>query len=120
MRFMLDENVDARLRRDIEAAGHDCWTIQQSGLAAEQDPNVAVYAHQRGAVLVTNDSEFAQKLRRRIVGQYVYLNCRDVQARDVLNLHLTDLVAVLERHAHLLASVSRERVEFVYANQGWQ
>lgn len=120
MKFVLDEDVDARLRKDIEAAGHDCWTIQQSGLSAEQDANVAVYAQRHGAVLVTNDREFSQRAKKRVYGQHIYLNCGDLQAREILNLHLGDLVGMLERHEHLYASVSRERVEFVFANQAWK
>ena len=119
MRFVLDEDVDARLRGDLEAAGHDCWTIQQSGLSGERDPDVAVYAHQQRAALVTNDKEFAQRVRRRVFGQFVYMNCRDLLAPEILMLHLEDVVALLSRHEHLYVSVSRERVEIVHANQGW-
>ena len=120
MKFVLDEDVDARMRGDLETAGHVAWTIQQSGLSGERDPDVAVYAQRQGAVLVTNDKEFSQKAKKRVFGHFVYLNCRDMLAREVLMAHLGDLVANLERNEHLFASVSRESVVYVYANQGWE
>lgn len=119
MRFLLDENVDARVRNPITDQGHDCWTVPEANLAGEEDPNLSVYAHSQEAVLVTHDRAFSLKARAHIFGHHVHLKCHALEAVDVVTLRLEDLVTVLSRHQDLYAAVAREGIEFAYPNQGW-
>ena len=75
MRFYLDNDVDARCRRVLTQAGHDCWTAAEAGLANAEDDAQAVYAQDHHAVLVTHDRRFTNRQKRRTVGHHVYLGC---------------------------------------------
>ena len=119
MRFLLDENVDARVREPIRAEGHDCWTVPESGLAGEEDPNLSVYAHKLGAVIITHDRAFSLKVKRHIVGHHVYLKCKELDAPKVIAARLEDMTATLCRHQDLYLVVSHEGIEITFANQGW-
>lgn len=119
MRFFLDQNVDARVRTMLRAAGHEAWTADDSGLAAETDPNLSIYAQERRAVLVTHDREFSGRVRRRITGQHIWLNCKELSARDILGAQLVDLDAVLERHDAIYIVVSQDGFKVTFPNQTW-
>ena len=119
MRFVLDENVDARVRDPITDQGHECWTVPEANLAGEEDPNLSVYAHSQSAVLVTHDRAFSLKAKAHVFGHHVYMKCSELEAADVIAVRLEDLVTVLERHQDLFATVTRGGIEFTYPNQGW-
>ena len=119
MRFVLDEDVDARLVRELQQRGHVCWTVAQGGMSAEQDPDVAVYAQRKSAVLVTNDQAFGRKLGKRVSGQAVWLSCRDVKVREVFLRHFDDMLLLLERHEDLVLKVESAAMGVIHANQGW-
>lgn len=119
MRFFLDQNVDARVGTMLRAAGHNAWTADDSGLAAEADPNLSIYAQERRAVLVTHDREFSVRARQRITGQHIWLNCKELSARDIFGAQLVDLVAVLERHDALYIVVAQDGFKVTYPNQTW-
>ena len=73
MRFVLDECVDARLRKVILAAGHDCWTVVEAGLSGEDDDEVSVYAADRSAVPVTDDRALIQRRKVHLFGETLEL-----------------------------------------------
>jgi len=60
MRFLLDENVDARVRRVFTERSHECWTVPEANLAGDTDDEVTVYAMDHHAVVVTHDVEFSK------------------------------------------------------------
>ncbi len=71
MRFVLDHDVSVKVRAVIRDAGHQCWTAGQAGLDAASDSELAVYAHDKNAVLVSHDRDFAQKRKENTYGQHV-------------------------------------------------
>ncbi len=75
MRFYLDNDIDARCRRVLTEAGHKCWTASEAGLADAPDDAQAVYAQDRDAVLITHDTAFTNRQKRRTVGRHVHLAC---------------------------------------------
>lgn len=66
---------------------------------------------------MTNDREFAQREKKRVIGHFIFVNTRDVLVREIFNLHVGDVVLMLQRHDNLFASVSRERIEYTYPSQ---
>ena len=75
MRFLLDNDVAVTVRRVLLDAGHECWTAGEANLHDAPDDALAVYAANRGAVLVSHDAEFARRRRRNTIGQHVWLRC---------------------------------------------
>lgn len=71
MRFYLDNDVDARCRRTIEAAGHESWTAAQAGRADAPDDDQTIYANEHDAVLITDDREFTERRKRNTIGRHV-------------------------------------------------
>jgi hypothetical protein len=81
----------------LRQAGHECWP-STAGLAASADDDaVAVYADDRGAVLITHDREFTRRRMRNTIGRHVRLDCEQPDAMAVIGAHLDELVAALER-----------------------
>lgn len=109
MRFLLDNDVDILVARVIRAAGHDCWTAADAGLAGPESANddeVSVYAHDKGAVVVTHDREFTKRRMRRTFGRHVWLRCEQPDAAEAVKLVLDELVKALESLDELVVVVS--------------
>ena len=99
MRFVLDEDVDARaVGTLLRNHRHECWTIVDAGLSGADDDAVAAYADNRGAVLITHDAEATRRRRQFTFGRHVFLRCHQLEAADLLEGHLTELVEALGRH----------------------
>ncbi|HLG11077.1 MAG TPA: DUF5615 family PIN-like protein [Dehalococcoidia bacterium] len=65
MRFLLDENVDARLSPFLIAAGHDVTAIVHDYPAALDDETVLSIAVREGRVILTRDTDFGELIYRR-------------------------------------------------------
>ena len=72
------------------------------------DDDLAVYAHRKGAVLLTHDREFSQRRRRWLIGRHIWLRCAEVDAPDLIAKHLPDLLALLERYEDLFVALSAQ------------
>ena len=105
MRFYLDNDVDARCRRKLEAAGHDCWTAAEAGRADAPDDDQTVYAHQHGAVLITHDREFTERRKRNTIGRHVRLCCEQPDGPNLLAMWLDDVIPVLEHRSHVVVEL---------------
>ncbi len=81
----------------LVAQGHESWTAGAAGLAREQDQELAIYAHDKRAAVVTHDIEFSKWRRRRLFGQHIWLRCDEPDALDVLRRALPRIVPNLER-----------------------
>lgn len=119
MRFFLDQNVDARVRRFFVERGHESWTADESGLSREADNNLTVYATEKKAVVITHDKEFSQRRRRHIVGQHIYLRCDEPDAIDVLEAHFDDFLPLLERYSEIYVAVSTHGFDVTHPNETW-
>jgi predicted nuclease of predicted toxin-antitoxin system len=106
VRFVLDHDVDVRVGAVLRQAGHESWP-STAGLAASADDDaVAVYADDRGAVLITHDREFTRRRMRNTIGRHVRLDCEQPDAVIVVGTHLEELVAALERTNDVVLVVS--------------
>jgi predicted nuclease of predicted toxin-antitoxin system len=110
VRFVLDNDVDARVGRVLRAAGHECWP-STAGLAGSADDDaVAVYADNRRAVVITHDKEFTRRRMKNTIGRHVRLDCEQPDGPQVVAAHLDELVAVLEEAHDLVVVVSASEV----------
>jgi len=110
VRFYLDHDVDARLCKMLESWGHTAWTANQAGNALAADNDQSVYAATRGAALITQDQELAAQRKRRTIDQTVLLRCEAPDVIEVLELHLANVVHILEHRPHVVIEVTRDRV----------
>jgi predicted nuclease of predicted toxin-antitoxin system len=110
VRFFLDHNINALVRKMLDGQGHECWTATQAGRRLAKDEDLAVYADDKGAVVVSHDIEFASWRRRRTWGQHVWLHCVPPDAPDVLARHLTEVIGYLTNMPAVVIEVRPDRV----------
>ena len=120
MKFFLDQNVDARLRKFLTERGHSAWTADDAGLSRENDPNLTVYSMDRGAALITHDVEFSRRRRRNVMGWHIFLDCKEPHAREVMGFHFDDVYPILQRYPDLYVAMTRTKFEIVHASESWQ
>lgn len=96
MRFVLDQDVDARLVGVFVTAGHEAWTVYSAGIPDASDDDVSVYAAEKNAVVVTHDVEFSTRRRKNPHGRHVQLGCKEFDAPSLVAQHLDEVVALLE------------------------
>ena len=114
MRFLLDNDVDAAVGRVFRGDGHECWTCSEAGLAgrvAAVDDEVSVYAHDKGAVVVTHDREFSRRRMRRTFGKHLWLRCEQPDAASLVVSNLNALAAALVQHDELVVILSANGIE---------
>jgi predicted nuclease of predicted toxin-antitoxin system len=116
VRFMLDNDVDARVRRVITARGHECFTAVDVNLSDAADDELTVYADTKRAVLVTHDKEFSRRRSKRVVGMHVHLRCREEDAVEVLDTWFDDMMTRLRIAENIFVRVSRTGVSHT---TGW-
>jgi predicted nuclease of predicted toxin-antitoxin system len=110
VRFVLDNDVDARVGRVLRRAGHECWPSTAGLTASADDDAVAVYADDRQAVLITHDWEFTRRRMKNTIGRHVRLDCEQPDGPQVIAARLHDLVAMLEGAQDVILIVSATQV----------
>jgi predicted nuclease of predicted toxin-antitoxin system len=58
MKFLLDENIDARLLPFLQDLGHDVTSVAKDYRYGLLDEDVLEMAHQEHRILITNDRDF--------------------------------------------------------------
>jgi predicted nuclease of predicted toxin-antitoxin system len=64
MKFLLDENVDARLKTHLTEQGDDMTRVGSDYPRGLPDPDVLSTAQAEGRVLITNDRDFGELVFR--------------------------------------------------------
>ena len=114
MRFLLDNDVDAAVGRVLRGEGHECWTCSEAGLAgrvAAVDDEVSIYAHDKGAVVVTHDREFSRRRIRRTFGKHLWLRCEQPDAASLVSANAGAVEAALVQHVELVVVLSAGGIE---------
>jgi len=106
LRFLLDQNVDADCISALVNLGHDAWTAGQAGHAQTLDGDLAVYAHDQDAILVTHDRELVRARRKLPIGQFILLSCAPWEAPALLTRLLPGITTELTRVDNLIVSLS--------------
>lgn len=114
MRFVLDEDVDARVVGVLVGKGHEAWTIPDATLSASDDETVAIYGHTKNAVVVTHDREFSRWRRSNCIGKHLFLRCDEPDARALLEREIDILVPILERYDDAFCELSKSGFEFQF------
>ncbi len=113
MRFVLDEDVDVlAVGSFLRQRGHKCWSVVDAGLGGADDDAVAIYADDRDAVLITHDSDATRRRRRFTFGRHVYLRCHQLEAIELLKIHVDDLVTQVEHHNIGVFEVRRTAITY--------
>jgi hypothetical protein len=115
---LLDHNVDARCARVLKTAGHECWTAAEAGRPDATDADLAVYADDRGAVLVTHDREFTEWRERNTIGQHVRLDCQIPDGPEFIAANLAIMIHELTGRPNIVLTI-RHGGRF-YAKTDWQ
>jgi predicted nuclease of predicted toxin-antitoxin system len=111
VRFLLDQDVDARIRRIFTNRGHECWTAADANLSAASDDELTVYATDKRAVLVTHDRRFSQRRRRAVIGKHLQLRCPEEEAGLLLARHFDRVIETLQGPEHVLVQLSERGME---------
>lgn len=111
MRFVLDQDVDARVARLLVKRGHEAWTVADAGMPDAQDDEISAYAAKMSAIVVTHDIEFSARRRRNPHGRHVQLRCREPDALEVIDKRLDELVEALTPFTDAFVLASKDGVE---------
>lgn len=114
MRFVLDNDVDEGCRRVLVKAGHECWTVRDAGRTDGEDADHAVYAHDKHAVFVSHDKEFARWRTELVVGKHVRICCHQIDGPDLLAARLPEVEALLASKADILLRLKPSGLEAFY------
>ncbi|MFV2007732.1 MAG: DUF5615 family PIN-like protein [Longimicrobiales bacterium] len=113
MRFVLDEDVDARaVGSFLRHHGHECWSVVDAGLRGADDDAVAIYADDRAGVLIPHDTAATRRRRRFTFGRHVFLRCHQLEAVELLEQHLTELLHEVGRRGIGVYEVRRASVTY--------
>jgi predicted nuclease of predicted toxin-antitoxin system len=91
-------------------ARHQCWTVPKAGLSNANDDDIAIYAFNKNAALVSHDRDFAHRRRENSFGLHVYLKCPEYDAQDVIHARLDEMVALLDRRQNMIIRVTSTAV----------
>lgn len=97
--------MDAAVAARLKQMGHDAWTVAEAGLSAVDDDELTVYAHDKGAALVTHDRRFSQRRRKHVIGKHLWVECKEWDAADLLERRLPKFIDQLERLGDLWVRV---------------
>ena len=114
MRFLLDNDVDARVAKVLRRHGHDCWTASEAGLAgviAASDDHISVYAADKDAVVVTHDQEFSRRRLSNTYGKHLWLRCEQPDATHLIGTRLDEIVTALRQHVDVVVIASQNGIE---------
>ena len=95
MRFVCDHDVDAAVAATLRRLGHDAWTASNAGLSAASDDELTVYADNQDAVALTHDVAFSRRRERNVIGKHVWLRCSEMDAAQLVEERLDDLIDAL-------------------------
>jgi predicted nuclease of predicted toxin-antitoxin system len=110
---VLDNDVDARLVGVFVRAGHECWRGAVAGYSESDDDELAVYADNKAAILITHDREFTVRRKRNTIGKHVRLKCSQPDACDVVERQMQTMVEMLSVQGDFVVEVSTNQVTFV-------
>jgi predicted nuclease of predicted toxin-antitoxin system len=108
VRFLLDQNVDARVRRVFTSRSHECWTVADANLATASDDDITIYAMSKDAVVVTHDVEFSQRRLRNPIGRHLQLRCDEFDAADLLVAHFDAVLCDLSSAENVFVRVGAD------------
>jgi predicted nuclease of predicted toxin-antitoxin system len=111
---VLDEDVDAGLVHVLTVARHNCWTVLNAGMSSASDDDVAIYAHNKNAVLVSHDRGFARRRRTNYFGQHIHLRCPEPDAIRIIQENLDEIVRLLSRGQDMVLRVTSESITVLH------
>jgi len=116
-RLVLDENLSPQLAGTLRDAGHDAVHVNDVGLRMSKDTAIMEWAKDKGRTVVTQDSDFADHLRRDQSSgpSVIHLSQRGDRAVGTTDLQAEKLRSALPGLDHFLtrgASVDLDRSGF--------
>lgn len=106
MRFVCDQDVDARVASVLRGLNQEAWTAAEAGMSRARDDELTVYASSKGAALLSHDVEFSERRRRNVIGRHIYLRCNEWDAPDLVSTYLADLLPILDHHQDVWVRLS--------------
>jgi len=111
VRFVLDHNVDALLVTALADEGHTATTAARVGVDRAGDPNLAVWASDKGFVVVSHDKAFTAWRKKQTWGQHVQLKCSEAHALDVMMRWLSEVLGVLQHRPDVVITLQPTKYE---------
>ena len=106
MRFIVDAQLPPALARWIAGQGQVAEHVLDLEMARRSDRDIWAYAHDRGAVIVTKDQDFASRRATEVAGPpIVWLRCGNTRRHELLGWfeqHFSGVLAALERGETLI------------------
>ena len=115
VRFICDHDVDAAVAATLRRLGHDAWTAANAGLSAASDDELTVYADDQSAALLTHDAEFSLRRRCNVVGKHVWIRCSEMDAAELIEERIEELVAALSIQKDVWVRLSAEGLSLSFA-----
>jgi len=115
LRFVCDHDVDAAVAATLRKLGHEAWTAANAGLSAAGDDELTVYADNQSAALLTHDVEFSRRRERNVVGKHVWLRCSEMEAAQLVEERLDELVTALSIQKDVWVRLSADGLTLSFA-----
>jgi len=114
---LLDNDVDAQVGAMLRGEGHRCWSASDAGLASAADRELAIYAHDQRAALVSHDRRFSEWSVKNTIGKHLYLDVPQWDAESLLLSQLPKVCRLLESMDDVVAQLHRHSL---VARTGWE
>jgi predicted nuclease of predicted toxin-antitoxin system len=98
VRFLVDTQLPKALSGWLSGRGHPAEHVLDVGLGQSKDTPVWRYAHQNGAVIITKDEDFAERVRRGRAGPAIVWLRIGNSSKSALLRWLEPLLPAIVRH----------------------
>lgn len=74
-----------------------------------------MYADNQSAALLTHDVEFSRRRERNVIGKHVWLRCSEMEAAQLVEERLDELVAAVSIHKDVWVRLSADGMTLSFA-----
>ena len=111
MKFFVDENIPHSLIRFLKEQGHDVIDVKKSPLAGATDYELAKFALQEKAIILTFDKDFLGIKKTRSSLKCIFLSLRTLEIKRLkfyLKIVLDKYKTILESESFLIICKEKE------------
>jgi hypothetical protein len=96
----------------LRSLGYETWSAADAGLWNTADDDLAVYADEHRAALLTHDKAFSRRRQRNIIGSAITSGCAVPNGKPhLLRKHIDEIVQYLRAGPDIWIRISKTRFD---------